>query len=118
MSRTLGTYKLAHAIELETRLEGETKVDELKPAGFCVVMKRPKAKDMRVYDQYEGQDISALLAILPRITNLDVQAVENLDAEDMGELGNLFGKYAPAGRETGADEAGEDGQTTGATASA
>lgn len=117
MSRTLGTYKLKHCIELETRLEGETKVDELKPAGFCVVMKRPKAKDMRVFDQHEGQDISALLAILPRITNLDVQAVENLDAEDMAELGNLFGEHAPDGRTTGADEAGADGPTTGGTAS-
>lgn len=114
MSRVLGTYRLKHAIVIETRThDGEIREDEIKPAGFCVIVKRPKAKDMRVFDRFEGQDVSALLAVLPRVTNLDEQAVDNLDAEDMGELGNLFGSHAPGGPETGEEGAGPDGLPTG-----
>lgn len=100
---TLGTYKLKHAIVLETKSAetGDVREEELKPAGFCVVLRRPKAKDLRVMDAFEGRDIAASMAMLERISTLDTIEIENLDAEDMAELGNLAAKAAEPSPPTG-----------------
>lgn len=102
MSRELGTYRLRHDIVLETRAaDGGGVVDEvLKPAGTMVVLRRPKAKDLKVFDSQSG-DIASAMVLLERISTLDPVEVDNLDAEDMAELGNLLARFAPNGPPTG-----------------
>ncbi|MFC0686396.1 phage tail assembly protein [Novosphingobium clariflavum] len=103
MTRILGTYKLKYPIIRETRSAetGEVSEETLREAGFCVVLKRPRGKDMRVMDQYEGREISGSIALIAKITNLSEEEAELLDGEDIGELGNLLGKNAPGGQTTG-----------------
>lgn len=100
---TLGTYTLKHAIMLETKSAetGEVREQELKPAGFCVVVRRPKAKDLKVMDDFQAREIAGAMAMLERISTLDTIEIENLDAEDMAELGNLVGKAVEPSRPTG-----------------
>lgn len=103
MSRTLGTYKLKFPIIRETRdaSDGEVREETLREAGFCVVMKRPRAKDLRVMDQYADREIAGSIVMIAKISNLSEEEVELLDGEDLGELGNLLGKSAPGGQTTG-----------------
>ncbi len=104
MARMLGTYDLKHPIVLETKTAGsdEVREEELKPEGFCVTMRRPKGKDLLVFDRHGEAAIAATTEMLERLTNLDAIEVANLDGEDFGELGNLLGKFAPNGPSTGA----------------
>lgn len=96
------TYKLKHAITLTTRsTEGIESEEELSPEGATIVLRRPKAKDMRVVDKFEGENVAITLALIERLTNLDAQQVENLDAEDMAGLGELVADFLPSGRRTG-----------------
>ena len=96
------THTLLHDIVLETRTtEGEVKEEVLKPAGTSVLVKRTKAKDMRVFDTMGDQPIGATLSMIKRLSNLDDIEVENLDPDDMEELGNLAIPDKPSGRGTG-----------------
>ncbi len=96
------TYTLQHPIILSTRsADGAEREEELRPAGATIVLRRPKGKDMRVVDQFEGQNVAITLALIGKLTNLDAQEVENLDAEDMAGLGELVGGFVPSGRKTG-----------------
>lgn len=100
---TLATYHLKHAIVRETRAAGETETreEELKPAGFCVVLRRPKAKDLRAFDHHGGAGIAAMIEMLGRISNLTADEVEELDQDDFEALGNLLGAGEPSGPKTG-----------------
>jgi len=105
VSRVLATYSLRWPIVRETRdAQGEEHEEVLRPAGFTVVVKRPRVKDVKIMDRYEGQEITGSMALLERVSNLSGEEVDLLDAEDMSELGNLLG------------EASANGQTTGPTA--
>lgn len=96
------TYTLKHPILLTTRsTEGVESDEELRPEGATIVLRRPKAKDMRVVDKFEGENVAITLALIERLTNLDAQQVENLDAEDMAGLGELVADFLPSGRRTG-----------------
>lgn len=101
--RMLGTHTLIHPIELETLAAGasEPTVQELKPAGFCVTLRRPKAKDMLVVDRHGEAMMAATTEMIERLSNLDALMVANLDGEDFTELGNLLARFAPAGPATG-----------------
>lgn len=101
--RILGTHTLLHPIELETLRAGEAEpvVEVLKPAGFCVTLRRPKAKDMLVFDRHGDSLVAATSDMIERISNLDSIMVANLDAEDFEELGNLLGKNKRSGPATG-----------------
>lgn len=103
MSRALGTYILKFPIIRETRSaeNGEVSEETLREAGFCVVLKRPRAKEVRIMDQYPDREISGTIVVLARISNLSEEEVELLDADDFGELGNLLGKNGPGGQTTG-----------------
>lgn len=96
------TYTLKQPILLTTRDgEGNEHDEELKPAGHTVVLRRPKGKDLRVVDQHEGKPVAMALALIGKISNLDDQEVENLDAEDVASLGELVADFMPNGRKTG-----------------
>ena len=100
--RTLGSYKLTQPIVLETRAaDGEAREEELKPAGFCVVLRRPRAKDIKVFDDHGDRSIAAVMALLVRISNLDGIEVENLDRDDLEALGNLASGPGRGGQPTG-----------------
>ena len=100
--RTLGTHMLTQPIVLDTRTaDGEVREEELKPAGFCVVLRRPKAKDMKVFDDHGDRGIAAVMALLQRISNLDGIEVENLDKDDLEVLGNLASGERLNGLKTG-----------------
>ena len=100
----LGTHKLLYPIMLETRDpdSAETKQEELKPAGFCVVLRRPKAKDLKVFDSFGERHMAATMSLIERISNLDEIEVENLDGEDFEKLGNLVAPDSAHGQTTGA----------------
>ena len=101
---TLATYYLKHPIVRETRAAGsETATEEvLQEAGFCVVLRRPKAKDMRVADKHGDALMAMTEEMLTRISNLSADEVAELDADDFGELGNLLGGPSRSGPKTGA----------------
>lgn len=101
MSRTLGTYALKFPIIRETKVEGVVNEEELRPAGFCVVLKRPRAKDLQIMDRFEGQEIAGSIALIARISNLSLDEVELLDGEDLGDLGKLLDKRQQDGPKTG-----------------
>lgn len=100
----LATYALKHAIVRETRASGETETreEELKPAGFLVILRRPKAKDLRAFDRHGEALMAATEEMLTRISQLSTEEVAELDAEDFGELGNLLGGPPASGLPTGA----------------
>lgn len=102
--RMLGTYKLKFPIELVTKSpeDGAERTEELKPEGFCVTLRRPKGKDLLVFDNHGDNGIAAVRAMLIRIANLDQIEIDNLDGEDWVELGNLLERFAPNGRKAGA----------------
>jgi hypothetical protein len=101
VSRVLATYALRHPIVRETRdAEGNEHEEELRPAGFIVVIKRPRAKDMRALDKF-GDGVGGSIAIIARLTNLSDEEADLLDAEDFGELGNVLDEHAPNGPTTG-----------------
>lgn len=103
MARTLGTHSLAHPIVMESKAAGNEAVNEeqLKPAGFCVVLNRPKAKDLKVFDNYGEEPIQGVIVLLTRISNLDQIEVDNLDGEDFSKLGNLLERFVPRGQPNG-----------------
>lgn len=102
MARILGTHKLLQPIILTTRPQGsdEEKETELKPAGFCVVVTRPKVKDLKVFDDHEGK-VGGIVGLLKRVSNLDDIEVENLDGDDFEQLGNLLDGKLPSGSDGG-----------------
>ncbi|MBD3728765.1 MAG: phage tail assembly protein [Sphingomonadales bacterium] len=100
----VATHQLKHPIILETLTAGSDEPSEevLKPAGHTVTVRRAKAKDMRLIDQFgDGQPIALTLAMIGRLSNLDHIEIENLDPEDMEELGNLALPDKVSGRPTG-----------------
>lgn len=102
MTRT--TYALAHAIVLTTKnaASGDNSDEVLKSAGFVVEMRRPKARDLRLLDTYDGKAVAGALAMIAALSNLDGIECDNLDAHDFGELGNLLERLDPSGPATGA----------------
>ncbi|QDH35854.1 phage tail assembly protein [Porphyrobacter sp. YT40] len=96
-------HTLVHPIIAETRPAGSTEVieEELKPAGHTVVMRRPKAKDMRAFDKHGDAGIAAIIDLIVACSHLSLIEVENLDAEDFEALGNLLEPKRTAGLQTG-----------------
>ncbi|MFO6448970.1 phage tail assembly protein [Erythrobacter sp. NE805] len=97
------THTLLHPIVSETKPAGSSEpvVEELKPAGFEVVMRRPKAKDIRAFDKHGASEIAAVIELIITCSNLTTIEVENLDADDFGALGNLLAPKSDVGQTTG-----------------
>lgn len=97
------THTLLHPIVIEKKLPGSEEIieEELKPAGFTVAMRRPKAKDIRAFDKHGDNEIAAIIDLIVGCSNLDSIETENLDAEDFGALGNLLAPKSPGGLQTG-----------------
>ena len=99
--RRLQPYVLLHAIVLETRAGDDVKEEELRPEGFTVTLRRPKAKDLMLMDDFSGRPIAGTMAMLERISNLDKNEVANLDGEDMANLGERLETFSASGPPTG-----------------
>lgn len=97
------SHTLLHAIELHKKNQqtGEIEVEELKPAGAIVTLRRPKAKDLKAFDRHSDAEIAAVLDLIVACSDLTTIEAENLDADDFGELGNLLAARSPGGRQTG-----------------
>ncbi len=97
------THTLLHPIAIDKKLPGsdEIETEELKPAGFVVTMRRPKAKDIRAFDKHGDAEIAATIELIVACSNLGTIEAENLDADDFGELGNLLAASARGGPKTG-----------------
>ncbi|WP_067734495.1 hypothetical protein [Novosphingobium naphthalenivorans] len=103
MSARQQPYTLKHDIVLETR-DPETKEEReeiLRPAGSVVMVRRPKAKDLLVFDQFDGKPIASVTALIKRVVKLDDIEVANLDGEDFDALGELVSPPEKGGRTTG-----------------
>lgn len=97
------SHTLRHPIVIEKKLPGSDEIveEELKPAGFVVTMRRPKAKDMRAFDRHGDAGIAAIIELIVSCSNLGTIEAENLDADDFGELGNLLEPRGLNSRQTG-----------------
>lgn len=96
-------HTLVHPILIEKKLPGGEAIEteELKPAGFVVTMRRPKAKDLKAFDRHEDADIAAILDMIGACSNLSGIEAENLDAADFSALGNLLDPHGRNGPATG-----------------
>lgn len=94
-------HTLVHPIVIEKKAPGSDEIteEELKPAGFTVTMRRPKAKDMRAFDKHGDATMAAAIDMIVACSDLSTIEAENLDAEDFEALGNLLeprGRNGPA----------------------
>lgn len=96
-------HTLLHPIIAHTKPAGSNEFieQELKPAGFVVTLRRPKAKDIRAFDKHGDAEIAAIIELIISCSNLDSIEAENLDADDFGALGNLLAPRSPGGPQTG-----------------
>ena len=105
MSARRQPYVLKFDIVRETRdADGNECEEILKPAGTTVIVRRPKAKDLLVFDSFSDKPMAGVTALLKRVVKLDPEEIDELDGEDFDALGELV---APGST---------NGQTTGATA--
>lgn len=97
------THTLVHPITIEKKPAGsdEIETEELKPAGFVVTMRRPKAKDLKAFDRHDDAEIAAILDMIGACSNLSMIEAENLDAADFAALGNLLDPHGRNGPATG-----------------
>ncbi|MCL9999235.1 MAG: phage tail assembly protein [Erythrobacter sp.] len=101
MSQLTHTLLFPIVIEKKHPVTHEIEIEELKPAGFTVTMRRPKAKDMRAFDRHGDAEIAGVIELIIACSNLGTIEVENLDADDFGALGNLLAPKSPGGQQTG-----------------
>lgn len=96
-------HTLLHAIVIEKKSPDSDEIveEELKPAGFVVTMRRPKAKDLKAFDRHGDAAMAAVIEMIIACSRLSQIEVENLDAEDFGALGNLLDPPKTSGRMTG-----------------
>lgn len=96
-------HTLLHPIVIEKKLPDSDEIieEELKPAGFTVVMRRPKAKDMKAFDRHGKAGIAAVIEMITSCSRLSQIEVENLDGDDFGALGNLLDPPKRSGQTTG-----------------
>lgn len=96
------TYTLRQPITRLTRTtDGIEHEEELRPAGATIVLRRPKAKDLMLSDRYPGRPVELSMVLIERISNLDADAVAEMDAEDLAALGELVAAFTPNGPKTG-----------------
>jgi Phage tail assembly chaperone proteins, E, or 41 or 14 len=97
------THTLNHPILFEKKNPetGEIDAEELKPAGFLVTLRRPKAQDLKAFDRHGEAEIAAIIDMIARCSNLSGIEADNLDGEDFGALGNLLAVRSPGGLTTG-----------------
>ena len=96
-------HTLLYPIVIEKKLPDSDEIieEELKPAGFSVIMRRPKAKDMKAFDRHGKAGIAAAIEMITACSRLSQIEVENLDGDDFGALGNLLDPPKANGRATG-----------------
>jgi len=96
-------HTLLHPIVIEKKLPDSDEIieEELKPAGFTVIMRRPKAKDMKAFDRHGDAGMAAMIEMIMACSRLSQIEVENLDVDDFKALGNLLDPPKQSGRTTG-----------------
>ncbi|MEL7784056.1 phage tail assembly protein [Citromicrobium bathyomarinum] len=98
------THHLKHPIIADKKDGDDVIEEELKPAGHPVILKRPKAKDMRAFDKHGDEHIAGMIELVKRCSNLSDIEVENLDSEDFEAVGNVLSPSPLSGRSTGGSD--------------
>ena len=66
-----------------------------------VTLRRPTGKDMRLIDRHAHEPIAMTLAMIEALSELDADAVDRLDSEDVDSLGEFALPSVAGGQETG-----------------
>lgn len=93
-------FELKHPIEIRLKTADGERSEKISR----VTVRRPKAKDMRIVDDYQTKPMALTLAMIERLTDLEPHAVDELDSEDMEALGDLCLGFTDNGRTTGATD--------------
>ena len=97
------SHTLKHDIVVTTRpAGGEAKDETVHARGEAIALRRPKARDLKVMDRFDGREIEGTIHMIAALSGLEIAAVENMDAEDFGALGELLAAFMPDGPPTGA----------------
>lgn len=96
------THTLIHPI-IRTTVDqtGQEHEEILLEAESVIVVRRPKAKHLRLVDDFDGRPVALAIAMIGKLTNLESEQIENLDPEDFEALGNLLDAATGSGRKTG-----------------
>lgn len=95
-------YTLRHAIVVTTRAsDGAEREEVVKQAGEQLTLRRPKARDMKLMDSFDGREIEGTIHMIAALSGLAVHEVEMIDAEDFGSLGECVGAFMESGPKTG-----------------
>ena len=66
-----------------------------------ITIRRPKAKDLKVFDQAEGGDMAKMFVLLEALTNTPESSLDELDIDDMAvlmeEVQGFFEKFQKIG---------------------
>lgn len=92
-------YRLKHPVTLKFRQAGG---EEREESITELTLRRPTAKDLRMVDDYGTRIIAMTIALVSSLSELDVEVIERIDAEDFGELAEIVGGFLPDGPMTGA----------------
>ena len=100
MAELPSSYTLRVPIERKS-IDSATGTEHVFERIETVSLRRLKGKDMRIIDQLATTPMAMTLALIGKMTGLSAAEVDELDAEDVGELGNLVERIMPAGPSTG-----------------
>lgn len=98
MAEIAGTpYALCTPIERRLKVAGgEERVETITE----VLVREPRARDMRVADRHEGQ-VAKSIALIAQLTGLEIRDVDELVAADFDALGEIVSDFFPGGQATG-----------------
>lgn len=97
------SYTLKHDIVVTTKgSDGVEHEEVLRPAGTEIALRTPRGKDMRLIDQFPNAEIALTIAMIVRLSQLDLSEADHLEVEDLMGLGELLADFMPDGPKIGA----------------
>src|SRR3546814_16750464 len=89
-------YTLVVPVEITTRRAGVETANRIEE----LVIRRPKAKDMRALDSAKG-DMAQTLLMIERLPGLQQHEVDDIELIDVHNIGEIFGGFTPHGPQNG-----------------
>jgi Phage tail assembly chaperone proteins, E, or 41 or 14 len=91
------SHQLIHPIERLFKMAGGGERSEVVSE---IILRKPLAGDLRVMDAEKG-DTGKVLALLVRISGLDMAVIDRLDLEDFSALAEMVSVFMQRGPATG-----------------